>query len=498
MLNLIFDISAFLLVPWCLGGEFRVARGSENGKAREALANLRKVRSFAYTLNLARSEPPVLGGRFTGSVVLPDTQEQEGAWNDQPGFRMKARGNLEYVQNLSGSTGVPPVPRTLRADSGTDTSWSVLDRDEEADFLTQVDRALALDSFVLTREDAEFMEFSFEPNVPFLDPDQTKRLAGRFKVRRDRLLPDEISIASNDRTVSWQATFSHYDQVKPIVFPFVRAWRIALLKIGTLPFSPRKPVVSLFSKSDTPTDTTILRRRFARHGYETQFLLAGDTLVLFLEREIRDDALGMLVQQGRVEVWLGRLENRDATVFAAKTGGVPIFRPIPESARVLPVLGDSTRRMILERRVLTREDLAGVRLLAATQKSTESSGVQEFRSSTPQLSNSQTPQLLELRLTKSGTQKAAQLAKLEKSGMYWVLVMDSAIAGAEKMLKRKKPELIELQVSQGTLPVFASKTGGVPSPPNSDFTFLLSSVLDLPPLEARFVIKARGRINPND
>ena len=373
----------------------------------QAIANLRKVRSFRYALTMSRTEPPIVAGEFSGAVILPDTQEQEGAWANQSRFRLKARGDIEYLRDISGPRSPTPDPRS----PPPDTSWSVQLRGDEADFIAQVERALARDSFAPI---GEGREFSFAPNVPFLDPLFSKKLSGRIRIRQDRVLPEEISITSSDQVVSWQARFSDYDQVPPVSFPFVKQWRIALVRdSGPKPETP---------DARFPTsDTAILRRRLARHGYECQFSWSGDTLVTYLEREIRDDLLAGLVQPGEAEVWIGRLA---------------LFKgPLPQGAKKLPLFGDTTQKLIVEKLVLSHQDISRTVVI-----------------------DSVAGPVLQLILTRVGAGKAGKHNALEKSGMYWVLVMDDAIVALAKIAKRPSSEQIDLTGPENLLAALRLKT----------------------------------------
>jgi hypothetical protein len=397
----------------------------------QAIANLKKLRSFRYSLALSRTEPPLISGSFTGTVVLPDTQEQEGSWADQPRFRVKARGEIEYLQYLAdrgGDTTRSGVPFPCLAD----TVWSVQARGEEARFLPLIERAIARDSFKLVRQDAQVEEFSFAPNTPFLDPTLTKRLTGRFKVQRGKVLPLEIGVTSSDQVVSWLVKFTDFNRTPPVAFPFVKQWRIVLAP-------DRQPGIPS-PQSLLLADTAALHWRFRAHGFETRFIRAGDTLQLYLEQEIRNDLLRALIQPGIAEVWIGR-------PFSGRG-------PVPESARKLPIPGDTTREMLLERRVLTRADIAAFGLI-------ESAGTR----------------LIRLTLTRAATASLGKSSALENSGLFWVLTVDDAIVARERIAKRSRAELLELE-----------------GPAAETAVRDLLAVLDGPVLPQRLRVVARERI----
>jgi hypothetical protein len=384
------------------------------------LANLKSLRSFRYTLTFARTEPPVVGGTFQGTVILPDTLEQTGNWIDQPGFYVVARGNQEYIRDTSRFP--PSDSPEIREVS---PNWTVQARGEEADFFAQFDRALARDSF----QPVSGTEFSFVPNVPFLDPFMNKKLSGRIKLatmpangegaKSNVLLPVEVSIASSDKTASWQVKLSGFNQVPPIHFPFVPRYRAILLV-----------------DSIAGADTAILRRRLAAHGLDARFHPQGDTLVLLLERDLRDDLLRLLLQPGKAEVWIGRKY--------LGTG------PIPPEARKAAIPKDTTLHMVLEQALLGRSDFQ-----------------------TTALEETAAAAVVRLTLRKDAERRISKLDKLEKSGMYLALTFDQGIVALARIVKRGKSNLLEL-----------TSVLGVPHPS------VLKTILDSPVLTGHFRLLA--------
>lgn len=344
----------------------------------QALANLKRVRSFRYQLKMSRTEPPLVAGEFSGVVILPDTVEVTGSWFQQPEFQLKARGELQYLREKP------------------DTQWSVQLRGEEADFITQVERALARDSFVSLGGN----EYSFFPNVPFLDPLLNKQLTGRIRLRSDRILPEVITITSSDRVVFWEARFSDYDVVPPVSFPFVRKWRVALL-----PDDPSAPATA---------DTAVIRDRLARLDRASQFELHSETLFVFLERELRDELLSTLVQPGEAGIWIARRQL------------VP--GPLPPGARLFPLHADTAQKLLAEKLVLSRADWQGCAVI-----------------------DTSPGPLLRLMLSKSGVSKLGQHKRLEQSGLFWALVLDSKVVALSRIGRRPGADRLLLE-GLATLP----------------------------------------------
>ena len=445
----------WFLVSLCLGGEKPVPAPLPV----QALANLKALRSFRYTLTFSRTEPPTVAGSFQGAVILPDTLEQTGAWADQPVFQVIARGNQEYLRTLpdtwghdpnsSPNSGSCPLPGDtawtvqsgksgtvpaggLSPDFPSDTGWTVQARGEEADFLIQLDRALARDSFSPLSGDPQNPEFSFAPNLPFLDPFLSKHLSGRIRLqktknqqlRTETLLPTEVVVTSSDKTVSWQVKLSDFNQVPPIHFPFAPQYRVLL-----------QPAPA------APADTITLRRRLAAHGYDVRFALRGDSLSLYLERDLREDLLRMLTEPGKAEVWIGRKY--------LGTG------PIPPEARKVPIQSDTSLTMILEQRFLTRPDIATTTL-------EESLGTTR----------------VQLALNRDAEGRLSRLGKLEKSGMYLALTFDDGVVALARIVKQGKTNLLEL-----------TSALGVPHPS------VLKTILDSPVLSTRFRLLARESLS---
>jgi hypothetical protein len=357
---------------------------------RSALANLRKLHSFEYTLAMRNSGFPEVHGEFSGRVFLPDTEERAGYWgrtgDDSSQFaartpqftvpvRLLARGETEY--------------------SLEDSAWTARTRSSENDFLVQIERVLSLDSCRPPQKKGSYFFVSFTPNLPFLDPAQTHRLIGTIRIRRDRMLIEQVSATSVDSTLSWQADLTGFDKATRMAFPFVRQWRAGL---------------SILSENVELRDTTTLRSRFRLAGYETQFEPGGDSLAIYLERETRDDLLRFLIAPGGLLLGLGRVADAD--------------RPAPVGFRRIPLAADSTQAMILERTI---------------------AGPDAWKDVTPV--DSLAEPAVALTLTKAGQAKLAELAQLENSGSNWVLVLDDRVVAFAPIQRRANPARLTLGVS---------------------------------------------------
>jgi hypothetical protein len=383
--------NAFLLVIGiCSLGLGSPAASPGASMVQHAVRNLKQLRSFGFTLRMVSVGIPEVHGEFSGRVFLPDTEERSGYWLGVDGevpLHLKSRGETEY--------------------SSEDTFWSVHTRSPETDFLTQLEGALSFDSFQTPKKQDKYLTIVFTPNLPFLDPMQLRKVSGTIRIRRDRMLIEEVIARSPDSTLLWQATLSDFDQAEPIAFPFVRQWRISLAPDPRpLTPGPRPP--------PPDQDTAALRSRFRSAGYELQCANAGDSLVLYLEREIRDDLLRLLTQPGELKLWVGRFAQPEA--------------PSPVGVRVLALAGDSTKSMVLERALADREYWTRL----------------EFRESLAE-------RRVTLLLTRTGKTQLAGLKQLENSGSYCVLSLDDRVVGFAPIAHRSNPAQVSLSVSGSPL-----------------------------------------------
>jgi hypothetical protein len=122
----------------------------------------------------------------------------------------------------------------------------------------------------------------------------------------------------------------------------------AIQKIGTLPFSPRKPVVSLFSRHEylLAVWLAILAAGVVL-VIRTRRNLAGLTIVLNVIAAaivFTNLLIGLPHLLRRRPAQATTAENRDATVFAAKTGSVPIFRVGVNNPDIYYIILDSYAR----------------------------------------------------------------------------------------------------------------------------------------------------------
>jgi hypothetical protein len=376
---------------WSLG--FAAGAASPGAKAaKEALANLRKLRSFEFTQSMLSRELPEIKGEFAGAVFQPDTEAYGGFWQGPDGkvpTQTRARGEVEY---------------TLE-----DSAWTIHARSPETGFLAQLERALAFDSFRAPAKKGKYFEVGFVPNLQFLNPMGTKRLSATIRVRRDRMLPEEITARSADDSVFWQVKLSNFDHAEPIAFPFVRQWCVSLTP------DPRPPTPDF-------KDTLTLRERFRGAGYETQFEPGPGSLQVFLEQEIRDDLLKTLITPGRLMLGLGRLADAR--------------QPAPIGFRKVALAGDTTKAAIIERTVL---DPSGWTAITLTESLAEP--------------------LLELSLTKKGQAKLAELAQLENSGSNWALLLDDRVVACGSVEHRSNPARLRLSASGSRL--FLKQVGNI-------------------------------------
>jgi hypothetical protein len=363
-----------------LNSELLLAASPGSAAAHQAMANLRKLHSFEFSQTMLSREMPEVNGQFLGTVILPDTEERSGFWLTPDGkvpVQAKARGEVEY--------------------SLEDSVWTIHARGEETGFLTQLERTLAFDSFQAPEKSGIYVEVRFVPNLQFLNPMQTKRLSGTIRVRKDRMLPEEITARSPDSSVFWQVKLSGFDQTGPITFPFVPQWCISLTP------DPGPPTPDF-------KDTLTLRGRFREAGYETRFEPGEDSLQVFLEQEIRDDLLKLLIAPGRLMLGLGRLTDAR--------------QPAPVGVRKVALAGDTTKAMVIERTVLDPDD---------------------WTAATP--TESLTEPFIELSLTKKGQAKLAGLAPLQNSGSDYTLVLDDRVVAFSPVEHLSNPALLVLSAS---------------------------------------------------
>jgi len=163
---------------------------------------------------------------------------------------------------------------------------------------------------------------------------------------------------------------------------------------------------------------------------------------MLLEYELRDVLLGLLVTQGKVQLWVGRFATGDARVAAT----------LPRAA----LWTDTTKSMILEQLVLNRPDIATV-----------------------SVAESSDAPLLILALTKNGVKETSARSKLENSGSFWILALDDRVVALSRIEPGPDPKHVTLTVSGDLL-----------------FAKYLRSVVVTPALSQALQVSARSSLQP--
>ncbi len=276
-----------------------------------AWERLARLRSFGFTLSFHTDAPFPIEVRFSGTREQMDREAWSGYMRrgaEASKVELRAEGPEQYEREKSGWR------RTMR---GIETR--VLEQGEGAF------RGRELE-FVGTERGR--YRFAFKPDIPILDPTQTKKLTGVMEVDPGSGLPLRLYCGDSARTAEWELRFGRFDRAGSISIPYEPAMTVYA-----------RPTKGL-NRTAFGRTTTILNQRLAKLGWDCRLRGTARGLTLLLRQPKSRHEVELLFSRGNVEIWQGRwLGAGETTAAAAEVGG------------------DASRRVVLQHLLAANEQI---------------------------------------------------------------------------------------------------------------------------------------------
>jgi len=170
--------------------------------------------------------------------------------------------------------------------------------------------------------------FAFKPDLPILDPTQTKKLTGVMEVDPRSGLPVRLYCSDSARTAEWELRLGRFDRAGSVDVPYEPAM--------TVDARPTRPL----SRAAFGRAVAVVNQRLEKLGWEHRLRRTSRDLVLLLGQPKSRRQVELLFSKGNVEIWQGRwIASGESTVAAVEVGG------------------DAARRVVLERRLAANEQI---------------------------------------------------------------------------------------------------------------------------------------------
>ncbi|MBM3331385.1 hypothetical protein FJY68_05965 [candidate division WOR-3 bacterium] len=277
-----------------------------------AWAKLAQLRSFRFSLSFHTDAPLPIEVRFTGVREQADREVWSGYMRRRTELskvELRAEGPYQFERERSGWR------RTKR---GTETR--VLEQGEG----TFRGRPL---EFVGTERGR--YRFVFRPDLPILDPTQSKKLVGVMEVDPNSGLPVRLYCSDSAGTAEWELRLGRFNRAGSVDVPYEPAM--------TLDATPTKRL----NRSAFGLATAVVNQRLTRLGWDGRLRRTARGLTLLLGQTKSRRQVDLLFSRGRVEVWQGRW------VSAGESTGAGV-----------EVGGDASRRVLLELLLAENERIA--------------------------------------------------------------------------------------------------------------------------------------------
>jgi hypothetical protein len=170
--------------------------------------------------------------------------------------------------------------------------------------------------------------YSFKPDLPILDPTQTKKLTGVMEVDPRSGLPVRLYCSDSARTAEWELLLGRFNRAGSVDVPYEPAMTVhasPTRRLGRAAFSRAVATIEL---------------RLAKLGWEHRLRRTSRGLLLLLGQPKSSRQVELLFSKGNVELWQGHwLANDESTGMAVEVGG------------------DAARRVVLEHLLAANEQI---------------------------------------------------------------------------------------------------------------------------------------------
>ena len=254
-----------------------------------AWKRLAQLRSFGFTLSFHTDTPLPIEVRFSGIREQADREVWSGYMGrraEMSSVELRAEGPEQYEREPSG--------------------WRRTMRGIETRVLEQGEGAFAGSPLKFMRAEHGLYLFAFRPDLPILDPTQTKRLTGVMEVDSRSGLPVRLYCSDSAKTAEWELRLGRFNRAGSVSIPYEPAMTVDARPAGRV------------SRDAFNRAVATIDQRLAKLGWEHRLRRTSHGLVLLLRQPKSRRQVELLFSRGNVEVWQGRWigtgESADAAV----------------------------------------------------------------------------------------------------------------------------------------------------------------------------------------
>ncbi len=287
----------------------------------DALDNLRRQETFQFDWSLSRLKGEVKGD-FTGMVEKGEVH-LKGEWKfgrERESVDLVGIGDREYRWE--------------------DGKWTAAPRGEETSPLSQLERILSLGEFQLDRSEKGCLVYSFRPNVAFLDPLLQAETRGEIWIEEKLMLPKRVLVADEEKTLYWRFAPHSFGASVRVVSPLLKRHEF------------------LLEGRDVAQASEILRRRLGLLGFSafrTEDLGDGRMRLYLSASSNPVEELDEVVKRGVAEVFSAVYPKEPVYTLSEDF----LADEYGEESVLGFEKGDRARPLVLLRRAISSQDLAG-------------------------------------------------------------------------------------------------------------------------------------------
>jgi len=259
--------------------------------ARGYADRLKAARSFAFHLDYHTDVPFSIGAEFSGARQENDREEWNGTWtrgSEKSRVALRAAGPVQYEY-----------------DNG---QWRRAQRGVETRILDQLEPVVKGSRLTFLKTEAGRHFYRFTPEVPILDPTQTRKLTGVIEIDVRSGLPLRVYCSDSARTAEWSLALSRFNRAGRVRIPFVPVQTISAVPLRRL------------SRSELSRAEQVLQARLHTRDPEAEVEASRGGLVLRTSRRLSDRQVELLLGEGRAEVRAATLSTGPDTACTVTVG----------------------------------------------------------------------------------------------------------------------------------------------------------------------------------
>jgi hypothetical protein len=242
-----------------------------------AWERLARLQSFRFTLYFHTDTPFPIEVRFSGVHELADREVWSGYMrrrDEVSKVELRAEGPDQYEKEHPG--------------------WRRTIRGIETRVLEQGEGAFRGRRLEFTGSEHGRYRFTFKPDLPILDPTQTKKLTGFMEVDPYSGLPVRLYCSDSGKTAEWELRLGRFNRAGSVEVPYQPAMTV-----------DARPANAL-DRAGFDRTAAILNQRLAELGWDHRLRRTGRGLTLLLGQPKSRRQVELLFSRGRVEIWQGR------------------------------------------------------------------------------------------------------------------------------------------------------------------------------------------------